>query len=132
MFTGCKNRVVKIQITGIWVLFNLRNEKHKQSLSTLFKLLIWFCFVSEQYNTYEEINVSILANATIFAKTVSKTDQVLLLLITVIGGVDIVLLAAYVVMCIYDRTGREKTVDFFSQGNSTLYENVSFSVFDNN
>lgn len=49
-----------------------------------------------------------------------------------IGGVDIVLLAAYVAMCIYDRPGREKTVDFFSQGNSTMYENVSFSVFDNN
>lgn len=57
--------------------------------------------------------MSILANATIFTKTVSKTNQMLLLLIKMIGGVDIVLLAAYVAMCIYDRPGREKQWIFF-------------------
>lgn len=41
--------------------------------------LIWFCFALEQYNTSEEIDVPMIANTTVYAKTVSKTDQLLLL-----------------------------------------------------
>lgn len=77
-----------------------------------------------------------IANTTIFPKTVeitnSKTDQMLLLFIKIFGGVDIVLLSAYLVVCIYDRSKREKKGYPYSHGNSTLYENVLFSVSQNN
>lgn len=95
-----------------------------------------FIFVTEQHNTSVEINVSMIANTTIFPKTVeitnSKTDQMLLLFIKIFGGVDIVLLSAYLVVCIYDRSEREKKVYPYSHGNSTLYENVLFSASQNN
>lgn len=78
----------------------------------------------------EQYNTSIFTKS--LDETVSKTDQMLLLFIIMIGGVDIVLLSAYLVLCIYDRPGQEKKVDSFSHGKSTVYENVSFSVLDNN
>lgn len=103
--TGCKNL-----ITGIFIYIRMRNiNKVYQRLTDE---LIWFCFVLEQYNTSEEIDVPMIANTTVFAKTVSKTDQLLLLSIKMVGGVDIVLLAAYVVICIYDRPGRKKNNRF--------------------
>lgn len=97
---------------------------------------IWFYFVTEQHNTSVEITVSMITNTTIFPKsvkkTVSKTDQMLVLFIKIFGGIDIVLLSAYLLVCIYDRSDREKKVDPFSHGNSTLYENVFFSASENN
>lgn len=87
---------------------------------------IWFYFVTEQHNTSVEITVSMITNTTIFPKsvekTVSKTDQMLVLFIKIFG----------MLVCIYDRSDREKKVDPFSHGNSTLYENVFFSASENN
>lgn len=56
--------------------------------------------------------MSMITNTAIFPKsvdkTVSKTDQMLLLFIQIFGGIDIVLLSAYLLVCIYDRSEREK------------------------
>lgn len=58
----------------------------------------------------------------------------ILLFIRIIGCLDILLLCAYLAVCIHDRTGREKTIDIASTrsnfpGRSTAYENIEFASF---
>lgn len=56
----------------------------------------------------------------------------LVFFIKIFGGIDIVLLFVYLFVCIYDWLDWEKKVDLFFYGNSMLYENVFFLVFENN
>lgn len=63
-----------------------------------------------------------------------KSKEILLLFITIIGCVDIILLCAYLALCIHDRTGQEKTTDTASSrpnfpGRNTAYENIEFASF---
>lgn len=63
-----------------------------------------------------------------------KSKEILLLFITIIGCVDIILLCAYLALCIHDRTGQEKTLDTSTPrpnfpGRSTAYENIEFASF---
>lgn len=63
-----------------------------------------------------------------------NSKEILLLFIIIIGCVDIILLCAYLALCIYDRTGQEKTMDKGSPrpnfpGPSTAYENIEFASF---
>lgn len=63
-----------------------------------------------------------------------KSEKILLLFITIIGCVDIILLCAYLALCIHDQTGQEKTMDTSSPrpnfpGRSTAYENIEFASF---
>lgn len=63
-----------------------------------------------------------------------KSKEILLLFIKIIGCVDIILLCAYLALCIHDRTGQEKTMDSGSPrpnfpGRSTAYENIEFASF---
>lgn len=68
-----------------------------------------------------------------------KSKNLLLLFIRIIGCLDIILLCAYLTLCIYDRAGQEKTMDVASPrlnfpGRSAAYENIevaSFSVSGN-
>lgn len=58
-----------------------------------------------------------------------ESKENLLLFIKIIGCVDILLLCAYLVVCIHDRTGQEKAMDIASPrpnfpGRSTAYENI--------
>lgn len=59
----------------------------------------------------------------------SNTKQILLLFIAMIGCIDIILLAAYVIICIRDQRRRQKKTKFSSRGQqsigrSTAYENI--------
>lgn len=61
-------------------------------------------------------------------------NEILLLFIIIIGCVDIILLCAYLALCIHDRTGQDKTMDRASlrpnfPGRSTAYENIEFASF---
>lgn len=63
-----------------------------------------------------------------------KSKEILLPFIQIIGCVDIILLCAYLALCIHDRTGQEKTMDTSSPrqhvpGRSTAYENIEFASF---
>lgn len=120
----------------LYLLFNIKIRNVNNNNQRIFNESIWFYFVTEQHNISVEINVSMITNTAIFPKsvdkTVSKTDQMLLLFIQIFGGIDIVLLSVYLLVCIYDRSEREKKVDQFSHGNSTLYENVFLSASENN
>lgn len=59
----------------------------------------------------------------------SNTKRILLLSIAMIGCIDIILLAAYVIICIHDQRRRQKKTTFSSRGQqpierSTAYENI--------
>uniref|UniRef100_A0A8W8JIE3 Uncharacterized protein n=1 Tax=Magallana gigas TaxID=29159 RepID=A0A8W8JIE3_MAGGI len=59
----------------------------------------------------------------------SNTKQILILFIAMIGCIDIILLAAYVIFCIRDQRRRQKKTKFSSRGQqsigrSTAYENI--------
>lgn len=61
-------------------------------------------------------------------------NEIVLLFIKIIGCVDIILLCAYLALCIHDRTGQDKTMDTSSlrqnfPGRSTAYENIEFASF---
>lgn len=61
-------------------------------------------------------------------------NEIVLLFIKIIGCVDIILLCAYLALCIHDRTGQDKTMDTASlrpnfPGRSTAYENIEFASF---
>lgn len=63
-----------------------------------------------------------------------KSEEILLLFITIIGCVDIILLCGYLALCVHDRTGQEKTMDTSTPrpnfpGRSTAYENIEFASF---
>lgn len=63
-----------------------------------------------------------------------NSKEILLLFIKIIGSVDIILLCAYLALCIHDRTVQEKTMDSGSPrpsfpGRSTAYENIEFASF---
>lgn len=70
----------------------------------------------------------------------SKSKNILLLFIRIIGCLDIMLLCAYLTLCIHDRAGQKNPIDIVSpcpnlQGRSTAYENIevaSFSVSRSN
>lgn len=60
---------------------------------------------------------------------ISKTKQILLLFIAMIGCIDIILSAAYVIICIHDQRRRQKKTKFSSRGQqpierSPAYENI--------
>lgn len=64
----------------------------------------------------------------------SKSKSILLLFIRIIGCLDIMLLCAYLTLCIHDRAGQEKTIDIVSSrpnfpGRSTAYENIEVASF---
>lgn len=64
----------------------------------------------------------------------SKSKSILLLFIRIIGCLDIMLLCAYLTLCIHDRAGQEKTIDVVSSrpnfpGGSTAYENIEVASF---
>lgn len=64
----------------------------------------------------------------------SKSKNLLLLFIRIIGCLDIMLLCAYLTLCIHDRAGEEKTIDIVSPrpnfpGRSTDYENIEVASF---
>lgn len=64
----------------------------------------------------------------------SESKEILLLFIKIIGCVDIILLCAYLAVCIHDRSGQEKTMDIASPrpnfpGRNTAYENIEFASF---
>lgn len=59
----------------------------------------------------------------------SKSKQILLLFIAMIGCIDIILLTAYLIMCIRDQRQREKKTKFSSRGqhsigSSSAYEKI--------
>lgn len=63
-----------------------------------------------------------------------KSKEILLLFITIFGCVDIILLCAYLAVCIHDRSGQEKTMEISSPrpnfpGLNTAYENIEFASF---
>lgn len=63
-----------------------------------------------------------------------KTNKLLLLFIRIFGCVDIVMLSAYIAVCIYDRRGKDEIVDFVSPGlncpgRSAMYENIEIGLF---
>lgn len=67
-------------------------------------------------------------------KSLSETNQMLLFLIQIFGCIDIILLSAYVVMCIHDRKRRATEAIFLSpgqqsSGRSTAYENIEVVSF---
>lgn len=70
-----------------------------------------------------------------FNTSLSKTNKTLLFFIKMVGGIDIILLAAYVAMFKYDQRRGEKVAKFSSagqqpSGQNTTYENISFPLFD--
>lgn len=80
--------------------------------------------------TYHVATTSVLGEllSTPLSKT-TKSNENLLFFIKMVGGTDIILLSAYLALCIYDRTGRGKTTEFSSpgqqsSGRSTTYENI--------
>lgn len=61
--------------------------------------------------------------------TSGKSARILLLFIAMIGCIDIILLTAYVIICIRDQRRRQKKTKFSSRGQqsmgrSTAYENI--------
>lgn len=61
--------------------------------------------------------------------TPPRTNKLLLLFIRIFGCVDIVMLSAYIVVCIIDQREKDKTVDFVYPGldcpeHSAMYENI--------
>lgn len=64
----------------------------------------------------------------------SKTNEMLLLFIRIIGCLDILLLFSYMTVCIFDRLGQERTDDFVLPSlnvpqHSTVYENIEGDLF---
>lgn len=81
--------------------------------------------------TYQITTTSILGE---LSTPLSKTNKVLLFLTKMIGDIDIILLSAYFVLCLYDRKWREMSPKFSSSGQqtsgcSTAYENIEFDSF---
>lgn len=59
----------------------------------------------------------------------AKTNQILLIFIAMVGCIDIILLSAYVIICMHDQRRRQKETKFSSPGQqsygrSTAYENI--------
>lgn len=66
--------------------------------------------------------------------TPSKTNEMLLLFIRIIGCLDIFLLSSYMAVCIFDRPGQERTDDIVLPSlnvaqHSTAYENIEGVFF---
>lgn len=64
----------------------------------------------------------------------SKTNEMLLFFIRIIGCLDILLLSSYMTVCIFDRLGQERTDDFVLPSlnvpqHSTVYENIEGDLF---
>lgn len=64
----------------------------------------------------------------------SKSNEMLLLFIRIIGCLDILLLSVHLAVCIYDQTGQEKTVNVVSPSlnlpqQNTMYENIEDNLF---
>lgn len=64
----------------------------------------------------------------------SNTNQILLFFIALVGCIDIILLSAYVILCIHDQRRRQKEIKFSapgqqSSGRCTAYENIEFVSF---
>lgn len=82
--------------------------------------------------TYQITTTSVLGE--LFSTPLSKTNKDMLFFIKMIGGIDIILLSAYLGLCMYDRKRREKSPKFSSSGQqtsgrSTAYENIEFGSF---
>lgn len=63
-----------------------------------------------------------------------NSNETLTLSIKIIGCVDIILLCVYLTVCIYDRTGQEKTTDIATVRShfrepSATYENIEVASF---
>lgn len=64
----------------------------------------------------------------------SKTNEMLLFFIRIIGCLDIFLLSSYMAVCIFDRPGQERTDDIVLPSlnvpqHSTAYENIEGGFF---
>lgn len=68
------------------------------------------------------------------SKSSSETKLILIFLIKMVGCIDIILLSAYVVICIHDRKRRATETKFSSpgqqsSGRSIAYENIEVVSF---
>lgn len=101
-------------------------------------------FSDENVSSLEEgfqenvTNYKIYISAQSFGTTQSTLEQsksnILLLFIRIVGCLDIMLLCAYLILCIHDRAGQETTIDIVSSrpnfpGRNTAYENIEVASF---
>lgn len=84
----------------------------------------------------QQLIIFILGGSLLTSKSIiksSNTNELLLLLIQIIGCLDIVFLFANLALCIYDRKGQEKATDFLPPSNlhqqSSTYENIERNFF---
>lgn len=106
-----------LKITLLWYLFQKKGRTGKEFITS--------------YKTYFSGQS---LGTTMSNLILPNSKEILLLFIKIIGCVDIILLCAYLALCIHDRTGQEKTMDSGSPrpnfpGRSTAYENIEFASF---